>query len=55
MLEIQDSLVKKINKEGVFSLYQLLGEQPILRSMIEYIAADDISEQGVSPEQPDSQ
>lgn len=55
MVEFQDSLVKKINKEGVFSLYRLLGGEPILRSMTEYIAADDINEEGVSPEQPDSQ
>ena len=53
--EFQDALVKKINKEGVFSLYQFLGKQPILGSMTEYINADDTSEEGDSSEQSDSE
>jgi hypothetical protein len=54
MVEIQDCVLKKIKKEGVFSLYQLMEEQSLLKSMTEFIAANDIGDQTVSPEQPDS-
>ena len=45
MEETQDFLFKKIKKEGVFSLYQLLEGQPLLKSMTEFLAANDVEEQ----------
>ena len=55
MGEVGAWLMEKVKKDGVFSLYQIVEGQPVLKSITNFEAAKDLNEMACLSEQLDSQ